>query len=223
MKKITIVTLLLLTAFLLMGCAASEPDSPANGAGGATVDSAELFIMESFPVQVSLLISGNLADGCTTIREIRQERSGAEFTVTVVTERDPEAICTMALVPFAERIALEVEGLAAGDYTVNVHGVTADFRLDIDNGFSNEGENPAVTAIVAGLSRELEIAPDAIAVRNVRAVEWPDNCLGVTLEGVACADVITPGYVIELDVAGALMVFHTNADGSRTILAYAVE
>jgi hypothetical protein len=40
---------------------------------------------------------------------------------------------------------------------------------------------------------------------------------------VACADVITPGYVIELDLAGALMVFHTNADGSRTILAYAVE
>jgi hypothetical protein len=62
---------------LARGESLPEPDRPANGAGGATVDSAELFIMESFPVQVSLLISGNLADGCTTIREIRQERSGA--------------------------------------------------------------------------------------------------------------------------------------------------
>lgn len=223
MKKLTVITLLLLIAFLLMGCAASEPDGPANGAGGATVDSAELFIMESFPVQVSLLIRGNLADGCTAIREIRQERSGAEFTVTVVTERDPETICTMALAPFEERIALEVQGLAAGDYTVNVNGVTAAFRLDMDNSLPESGVIPAVNAIVVGLSRELQISPDAITVLRVREVEWPDSCLGVTVEGIDCSDVITPGYVVELDVAGAMMVFHANADGSRTILAYAID
>jgi inhibitor of cysteine peptidase len=225
MKKLTTVALLLLTAWALIGCAASEPDrpTPANGAGEATIDSAELFIMESFPVQVQLLLRGNLADGCTTIREIRQERSGSEFEVTVVTYRDPQAICTMALVPFEERIALNVHGLAAGDYTVNAGGVTVNFRLDMDNSLPGSGDNPAVTAIVGGLSRELAIAPEAIIVRNVRFTEWPDNCLGIRAADVNCAEVITPGYIIELDVSGVIMIFHTNEDGSQTILAHATE
>jgi inhibitor of cysteine peptidase len=42
-------------------------------------------------------------------------------------------VCTQALVPFEETIPLDVEGLLAGEYTVNVNGVMATFTLDVDN------------------------------------------------------------------------------------------
>jgi inhibitor of cysteine peptidase len=42
-------------------------------------------------------------------------------------------MCTQALVPFEESIDLDVRGLPAGTYTVDVHGETATFTLDVDN------------------------------------------------------------------------------------------
>ena len=155
--------------------------------------------------------------------EIQQERNGSDFIVTITTKRDADLMCTQALVEFDERIPLNVHGLAAGTYLVSVNGVEGEFTLTMDNVLSGSEDNLAVKAIVAGLSQELDIAPEAIIVQSVRSVEWPDGCLGIRVEGMACTDVITPGYVIQLDVAGVVMVFHTNEDGSVALLAHATE
>lgn len=84
-------------------------------------------------------------------------------------------------------------------------------------------ENPAVTAVIRSLARQYEIAPEAVIVQSIRATEWPDTCLGVQMTGVPCAEAITPGYIIQLDVEGVVMVFHSNEDGSRSVLAFATE
>lgn len=84
-------------------------------------------------------------------------------------------------------------------------------------------ENPAVQSLVKNLADEFEIPVEAITVQGVRATEWPDNCLGLYASGVACAEVITPGYIIYLEMESTLMVFHSNEDGSRTFLASATE
>lgn len=124
---------------------ATPAPSPTPGAeegevivGEADVDSVELLIMESFPVQVTAVVRGNLRDGCTAIGEIEQQVLEDErlIEVRIATERPAEAICTQALVPYEERVPLEVRGLPAGEYTVDVNGVTATFTLDVDNVFS---------------------------------------------------------------------------------------
>jgi hypothetical protein len=59
---------------------------------------------------------------------------------------------------------------------------------------------------------------DQVAVVSVQPTEWPDFSLGCT--GTAhfvFADVIIPGYVVELDVAGTRLTYHTDG-GMRAIL-----
>lgn len=133
------ITFGLLAVALLSGCEGeATPDLPPTGTpseGGVFINDVELLIMESFPVQVQALIQGDLADGCTSISGIETERDveARRFTIRIETTRDDDAICTQALVPFEESVSLDVRGLPAGTYTVDAHGETAEFTLDVDN------------------------------------------------------------------------------------------
>ena len=109
------------------------PTSSGPVEGVADVESIEILILESFPVQVNVRARGQLPDGCTTIDEITTERTGTTFNVTITTFRPADAVCTEALVPFEEVIALDVLGLEAGTYTVNVNGIRGTFTLATDN------------------------------------------------------------------------------------------
>lgn len=98
------------------------------------VDSMDILIMESFPVQVSVQVFGNLPDGCTSIKSTRADLlSNDTFDVHIYTSHPKDTMCTQALVPFEEIIPLEVEGLSAGTYSVKVYGLEATFTLDVDN------------------------------------------------------------------------------------------
>ena len=99
----------------------------------ATVESLDVRIMESFPVQVSVVLTGYLPDGCTEIYEITAPRDEQTFTIEVVTQRPEDAACTMAIVPFEEIISLDVEGLPAGEYTVKYGNLAETFTLEQDN------------------------------------------------------------------------------------------
>jgi hypothetical protein len=98
----------------------------------AQVNEIEILILESFPVQVQVLVKGNFINGCERIKAINTEKSDNTFIITITTHFIGE-ICTEALVPFEETIPLEVEGLPAGIYTVDAHGLTATFELITDN------------------------------------------------------------------------------------------
>jgi hypothetical protein len=109
--------------------------TPATVTGMARVEEIDILIMESFPVQVAVVARGNLPDGCTEIDgvEVRFEPERNRFLAQITTVREADAVCTEALVPFEERIPLDVYGLPAGTYTVDVNGVTGTFTLDVDN------------------------------------------------------------------------------------------
>ncbi len=113
--------------------AAPAPTEPNVISGRAMVKDIEIIMLESFPVQVQVVISGNLPDGCTRIDQIEQARLGNTFQVTVTTRRPADAMCTQALVPFQERVPLDVKGLPAGTYTIDVNGVTDTFTLTSNN------------------------------------------------------------------------------------------
>jgi inhibitor of cysteine peptidase len=114
----------------------SLPSVPVDGGErgqAAMVDEIDVLILESFPVQINVVVRGNLPDGCTYLDEFDVQQDGSTFEMIIWTVRDPEAMCTMALVPFEETIPLDVLGLEAGEYTVVVQDQSINFTLDVDN------------------------------------------------------------------------------------------
>ncbi|WP_407282549.1 hypothetical protein V7O61_05045 [Methanolobus sp. WCC1] len=144
---LVLLTIILVTiATFTLGCA-EPPEIPDNESvlteensskyiyGDATVENIQILILESFPVQVHVTATGYLPDGCTSINEktVSYDEETKSFTVEITTIRPADEMCTEALVPFEETIALEVYGLEKGTYTVDVNGITDEFELQMDN------------------------------------------------------------------------------------------
>ena len=126
-KKSLLLGLIILIIIFTTGCFSILPTI-----GLASVDEIDILILESFPVQINVIASGNLPDPCTEVSEVLQEREGNTFFVTIKTYRSP-GFCIQVIAPFEEIIPLEVYDLPAGTYTVDVNGVQATFDLEVDN------------------------------------------------------------------------------------------
>ena len=126
-KKILLLGLIMLIIIFTTDCFSILPVI-----GLASVDEIDILILESFPVQINVIASGNLPDPCTEISEVLQEKEGNTFFITIKTYRSP-GFCIQVLAPFEEIIPLEVYGLPAGTYTVDVNGVQGTFDLGVDN------------------------------------------------------------------------------------------
>lgn len=66
-----------------------------------------------------------------------------------------------------------------------------------------------VRLVQADLAARLRASPDAIGVREVTKVRWPDTCLGLPAPEL-CAPGETPGYRITLEAFGATYTYHTD-------------
>ena len=82
-----------------------------------------------------------------------------------------------------------------------------------------ENNTAAEDAAVSALAKNLGLDASEIQVISSETVEWPDACLGITQEGVACAQVVTPGYKIVLEANGKQVEYHTNQDGTVVVPA----
>jgi hypothetical protein len=74
---------------------------------------------------------------------------------------------------------------------------------------------PAEDAVIKQLAHNLGIADKDVKLVSSAAVEWPDSCLGVAMEQVMCAQIVTAGYLIVLEAGGRQYEYHTNADASQ--------
>jgi hypothetical protein len=131
---------------LVVACAGSAPtptptSMPAPSstppalvpAGLAPVDSLDVLILESFPVQIHVVVKGQMPDACTFAGEATQERVDDTFKVTLPAQRPADAICAQVLTPYELTLSLDVRDLPKGEYTVDVNGTTATFELTMDN------------------------------------------------------------------------------------------
>lgn len=132
---------LVLIGFIGLSSCGVFPTTPSGQTlthGLAHIEYIEVFILESFPVQVHIHIAGLLQDSCTTRDEITQRRIGNTFLIRVTTIRPAEAICADVVSRFEEQVALDVYGLPAGTYGVDVNGVQETFTLAVDNVIQSE-------------------------------------------------------------------------------------
>jgi hypothetical protein len=73
----------------------------------------------------------------------------------------------------------------------------------------------AVQAAMRRLSDLLNITIDQIEVVSATHVQWRDECLGISSPSSVCPQVITPGWVIVLQVEDQEYTFHTDETGGR--------
>ena len=235
-KKMLIVPLILLMSLILSACQQGIPGDVEEPSFGndtyvygqeAMVESLDVLLLESFPVQVRVSVVGYFPDGCVELVDISVERDDMDFILSINTRRlTGDVACTEALVPFEEVVNLEVEGLEAGDYRVIAKEQEAGFRLDVDNVFQGEvdqmkyvyGSDATVESMTVNV---MESFPVQVSV--TLEGYFPDGCteveeIGSSLKGnifdieiitrrpsgdVACIMMIVPfKEVVNLDVEG---------------------
>lgn len=94
----------------------------------AQIDSVEVQIAESHPVQVFAQVKGTLGDGCTSLGTISQKRNTNTIEVTVLANHTGAEVCTMIAQIIDKNIALEGD-FPAGQYVVRVNGVEKQFSV----------------------------------------------------------------------------------------------
>ena len=74
---------------------------------------------------------------------------------------------------------------------------------------------PAEEAVVKQLAENLGFQQGDVSLVRSEETEFEDACLGVAMEGVLCAQVITPGRIVVLEANELEYEYHTSEDGSR--------
>jgi inhibitor of cysteine peptidase len=92
--------------------------------GEVFVDSQEILLMESFPVQVALQVSGSLPTPCHMLRaEVSEPDSQNNIHVELWSLSEPDVVCVQVVQAFETSIPLG--SYPEGDYTVHVNGEKA--------------------------------------------------------------------------------------------------
>jgi len=144
MKQKMIILLTIVAILGLAACSGQEEEPTATAipatevadavptSGTAPVDSVQMMMMESFPIQVNVLVRGELPDACTSIDDTVITKNGNTFAVAMSTIRT-DCTSTDVSVPFEETVSLDVADLPAGTYGVDVNGMKGSFTFTMDN------------------------------------------------------------------------------------------
>lgn len=219
-----ILPVLLLLSFALLGCTTIRPaagntvgqsQAGATTPGLAVVDSITINQDPQDPAQaVQVVVQGNLPDGCTALGAADVTRTGEQFAITLPTSRPADALCTQALMPYKATIPLDVTALPAGEYVVNVNGMSETFTL--------ENDNTAVTPV------QTPAAP--ITATTPATVTTPATATAIVTETAQSSGVLTNGVnyrnlSINLDgtfTSTAQLTFPAEGDGPwPTVILFA--
>jgi hypothetical protein len=124
---------------ILSACSPLAPQSPSDeppvpvvedGYQPVDVDQVEVEVGVGSPIPVAVIVSGNLPDSCAQIEFAQLLQDESNFHLTLSTVPSNAEGCIQDSLPFRIKLPLNVIGLPAGSYTVEVNGSRADFSLD---------------------------------------------------------------------------------------------
>jgi hypothetical protein len=74
---------------------------------------------------------------------------------------------------------------------------------------------PAETAaLIAAIAADLGVPPESVQVVTMEPRDWPDSSLGCPQPDMLYAQVITPGYLVLVEVSGERIEYHTDQRGT---------
>jgi len=86
-------------------------------------------------------------------------------------------------------------------------------------------ENPALEDVVPPdvvlnvqnqISESLGVAAETIQIEKVEKMDWPNSCLGLPEADEACAEAITPGWLLTFNING--QVYRYRVDETGTVI-----
>lgn len=92
------------------------------------ISAVDVRVLDSNPAQVEAVVQGDLADSCTEVGLITQERQGATITVTILVTRPADAVCAAVITSVEQTIPLDGE-FPPGEYTLQVNDQTVTFTV----------------------------------------------------------------------------------------------
>ncbi|MGB1249687.1 MAG: NBR1-Ig-like domain-containing protein, partial [Candidatus Promineifilaceae bacterium] len=170
-----------------------EPQAPIEAL--ASINSAELNILETFPVQVILVVRGQFINDCTVIDRVDQAQGGNTFAVEVIALSPSPVNATCLPVPteYEQQVPLDVADLRAGTYAVNVNGNIQTFTLAVDNFIQEAADLPAPTE---------EIIDGSGDAYTLTGSVWHDLCAVIEKPvesgpqaSVGCINAVAGGFV----------------------------
>lgn len=127
--------------FTLQVAIVTPTGGPVNEAGEAVLERLTVQTLESYPVQVQAVISGQLPDACSYIESASQVREGNTFRLRLTTARYADRRCAPTLTPFEQIVPLATAGLPPGTYNVRINQISTAFSLAV----GNDPNQPPVT------------------------------------------------------------------------------
>ena len=95
----------------------------------AQVQSVEIHVASTDPLQVNAVVRGTLTEACATLGQGQVQYAANTFRITVYAISPADRGCVQAIAPFETTIPLDSNGLQPGTYTVIANGVSAVFTL----------------------------------------------------------------------------------------------
>lgn len=92
------------------------------------IESVDIVVLESFPMQLHLTVRGYQPDGCDFPVIVEQQREENTVNVHVYREVPADVMCPMSLVSYEETIVLE-ETFEFGTFTIQVNEFTVEIEL----------------------------------------------------------------------------------------------
>jgi len=101
---------------------------PIAGRFPAYIDSVDILLLESWPVQVRVVVRGSLPTPCHALAwNLAEPDADGRIALSVFSTYDMDAVCTQVLQPFERSI--DVGSFTSGAYVLVVNGVEYPFEI----------------------------------------------------------------------------------------------
>jgi len=123
------ITLLLAVTVLLGACAddATETTTP-DGGDPATITGVEFLYLESYPVQVRAVVTGELPTPCHVLdTDVAAAENGRIVAIALAVPPTDDEVCAQVVEPF--EITLDLGSFESGDYVFELNGTEYPFTI----------------------------------------------------------------------------------------------
>jgi len=104
------------------------PDGPGATPGPVYIDSVELLMLESWPVQVHAQVKGNLPTPCHQLAwDLSAPDASGRIVLDIHSTTNADVICVEVLEPFEQSIS--IGSFTSGSYVLVVNGVEYPFTI----------------------------------------------------------------------------------------------
>lgn len=131
------------------------------------------------------------------------ERLQAQSTVEVETEVQLET----------EVETTEVQVIETEVRTIEVERTNVE-EVNVQSSSQIAFTETVQVAVFEAIASSVNVDVDSLRIVDVSRRSWNDGCLGLSLAGTACTQVITPGYLVTVTDGEAVWVYRTNSTGS---------